>query len=360
MTPSALAVLRAWLVFVCLAAASPSWADVAPTDPEPEAPTAVTAEMQAWLSQEVSLVGSATDRMMRLLRALERRDLIYDASVTGTAAEVFHSGRYNCLGLAHLVVGLARALDVDAYYVDVAVPRAFHQRGDLTLSAAHVAAAWGPPAKIGIVELGAGSARPQRAVHRLDDHEAHAMHLANRGAEHLLRDDPQGALRFLDAALALDPRSAAAWVNQGVAHRRMGHHARAAEAYRRALAIDPGHRSALKNLAALEQRAGNHEAAHEMLAQLVATGHRSPTALVELGDLRLQRGDVRGAGRYYRRAVRHGRQSPAALAARGRWALARGRVPAAGRWLARARAHAPRDPAVLRLERALGHSRWGR
>ena len=285
-------------------------------------PWQISDEMEAWLDAEVSSVGSQDDRMRSLLAALERRPLVYDDAHTGTAEEVFRTHRYDCLGLAHLVVGLARRLGVDAYYVRVSVPDQVEQQGSLTVTAAHVAAGWGPAGRVRSVEIGVDPGASRRALHPLPDPTARAMHFTNRGAESLLAGEPHAALDWLDRAVRTDPRWTSAWVNRGVALRRLHRADDAIESYRRALALDPAHAGALKNLAALEAAAGNHESAHATLSRLAAAGHRNPDTFVALGDHHLQRGEMKQAHRHYRRARRVDPGSSAAMAARGRWHLA--------------------------------------
>ena len=330
-----------------------SYRIAAPPTETPE-PWHVTPEMRAWLHREVNRVGTADQRMRRILRALERKGLTYDDTATGTASDVFRTERFNCLGLAHIVVGLGRELGVPAYYVEAVNPDIYGQRGDLVLAASHVVAGWGPPAGIKMVEYGVqqGESRT-RPVGRIEDHSAAGLHYANRGAEMLVAGQPQLAVDWLHEALRYDPTSTAAWVNLGVASRRLGDHQRAEESYLQALAIDPTNRSAMRNLAALEKLSGNTIGAHTMLQKLAKVRHRNPFTYVALGELHLRNGQLGDAAPFFRRATRLGRHSAGVLAARGSWHLALGEVEAAERWLARAMAVDPHDDRVERLSDAL-------
>lgn len=100
--------------------------------------------------------------------------------------------------------------------------------------------------------------------------EARATALANRATSWQEQGRSDRALADLQAALALDPSSAHAWYNLGVARRDAGDAAGAEEAYRRALAIDPGHAEAAGNLGADLVRAGRIEEAIEILRAAVA------------------------------------------------------------------------------------------
>lgn len=331
----------------------PEGVSVEAPPPAPLEPWSTTPAMRDWLEHEVRNVGTEDQRMLRLLHALERRHLVYDDTSTGTAAEVFQSGRFNCLGVAHLVVGLARELGIDAYYVRVASPDTFGQRGDLVLAASHIAAGWGPPAQIRIVEYGVGDESRSRPLGAMTDTRAVSLHYANRGAEMLVLGEAELARQWLVAALQLDPQAGAAWVNLGVARRRLGRADAAEEAYLQALALDPGDRSALQNLATLEQISGDEGRARSMLQTLARARHRNPLTYLALGDLHLRSGQPAEAGPFYRRAVRLGGDSATVLAARGQWHLALGDPEAARRWLDRARGLDPADARVRALQSAL-------
>src|SRR5687767_4173246 len=106
---------------------------VAPVPPAGQSLMALTDEIRTWLHTHVSAVGTEDERMRRLLTALTNHGLVYTNAPTGTASEVFATRRFNCLGLSHLVVGLARELGVDAYYVRVEELRTYHQRENLVL-----------------------------------------------------------------------------------------------------------------------------------------------------------------------------------------------------------------------------------
>lgn len=332
----------------------PDVADAPP--PADEQPYAPSAEMQAWVHKRVFEVGTPDERMHRLLAAIEQDlPLVYDAGHTGTAREVFDSGRYNCLALAHLIVGLGREIGVDAYYVRIEEYRSYHQRGDLVLASTHVAAGWGPPAHVRLIEPTgqAPTERDTRTAVPIDDDAALALHDANRGAELLVAGRPEAALRWLDASLAADPRTPEAWVNLGVAHRRLGADDLAEAAYRKALALRPEDLSAWRNLASLVQANGDLLAARDLLAILDRPGYRNPFTYLTLGDLSAQTGHLVDAGRFYRRATALDHGHPQIRAARGEWALATGDRDEAARWLARAKRADPDDPRVRALDARL-------
>ncbi|MEQ1507805.1 MAG: tetratricopeptide repeat protein, partial [Myxococcota bacterium] len=358
-----LAAVVAWMLV-----GGPAWATgrtptFAPTRFEPielprldaPLPYTPTDEMRAWVHRRVPSNGTEDERMRRLLGALSSElPLAYDLVHTGTAPEVFATGRFNCLALTHLLVGLAREVGVDAYYVRVEEFRSFDKRGDLVLVSTHVAAGWGSSAQIQVIELQPPSEREGRAAERITDEQALALHYTNRGAELLQLGAPGPARDWLLAAVAFDPSASEAWVNLGVAERRLGSVERAEAAYRQAIEVDPDDRSAWRNLASLLDRAGEVDAARQMLALLDRRGNANPYTYLALGDLSLDSHDLDDAARYYRRAYHRAPREAEIRAARGSLALAQHRSGAARRWLARAGRIDAADPRVIALSAAVG------
>ena len=323
--------------------------------PETLEPMAPTEEMREWLRTHVFAVGSEEERMGRLLTALAAsRSLSYDPGYTGTAAEVFETGRFNCLSLTHLLVGLGRELGVDTYYVRVERFRTFHQKEDLVLVSTHVAAAWGPRGQVRIVELEPASERELRAASRIDDTKAVGLHYSNRGAEWLQAGRPDTAETWLERAIAIDPAISEAWVNLGVAHRRLGALDEAEAAYRQAIVLEPDNLSAWRNLGLVLGVRGDDTAADELLQLLDRPDNRNPYTYLALGDVSFDAGRLDEALRFYRRARRIEPGNPDTLAAFAAWALATGQDARARALLARARAIDAGSERVIELGTALG------
>lgn len=81
-----------------------------------------------------------------------------------------------------------------------------------------------------------------------------------------LEGDFEHALCVVEAVLVLEPLSADAWVESGLAHSASGHNERAREAFLRALQIAPDYDDARIGLARLAYRAGNADEARAWLS----------------------------------------------------------------------------------------------
>jgi Flp pilus assembly protein TadD len=307
-------------------------------------PLVVTPEMRAWLDREVPRLGTEDDRMRRLVTALSTAlPLQYDAP-TGTAEDVFGGGRYNCLGLAHLLVAFGRELGVDAYYVRIEEFPTYQPDGSLILTSTHVAAGWGPSTHVQIVDIGQATERERRAAYRITDGEALALHYNNKGAELLVTGQVGLAREWLDRGLTLDPGMAEGWVNQGVALRRSGDPDGAEAAYRKAIEVDVRDLAAWRNLASLMAQRGDPHTARDLLALATRWTDGDPFVWLALGDLTVAAGLTDDASRFYRHAARLDPGNPQILAARAELAFLRGDAERAAVLAARSLVRGPDDP----------------
>ena len=263
--------------------------------------------------------------------------LEYDNSSTGTADEVFASGRANCLGFSLLFVGTARELGVEASFYRVDQRQEYRREGDLIYVSGHVTAGYEADGEERLVQFSLVTDVDYSNARRIDDLAALALFYSNRGAEALRDGDAGAAVRWLEVAARLDEGEASAWTNLGVARRRLGQLEAAEAVYRQAIEIDPDHLPAYINLAGVLRLRGELDAAREIVRLLDRNDNRNPYAYLALGDASLEEDRLDDARRYYRRAVRLGRRDAEPRAAMGLWALSSGDADGARRWLRRAR-----------------------
>jgi Flp pilus assembly protein TadD len=311
--------------------------------------------LRDWLSRQA--VGRRPAERLQVafhqLLAAGGRGLEYDADVTGTADEVFASGRANCLGFTLLFVGMARQLEVDAGFFRIDRAQSYRREGDLIYISEHITAGYEADGEQRLVEFTQAPELDYRRALEIADLSAMALFYSNRGAE-ALRDGKAGeAVRWLEVAVRLDEAEASAWTNLGVARRRLGELEAAETVYRRAIDLDPGHLAAYMNLSGVLRLRGESDAAREIVRLLDRGDNRNPYAYLVLGDASLDEGRLDEAKRYYRRAVRLGRHDAEPRAAMGLWALSNGDESNARRWLRRARRIDELEKRTVRLERRL-------
>ncbi len=153
--------------------------------------------------------------------------------------------------------------------------------------------------------------------------------------------------------MTLAPDMSQAWVNLGVAHRRLGRQVEAEAAYRRAIELDEGQISAYHNLVGLYRIQGKQNPAREILRLLDRRDNRNPFIYLQLGDMSSQRGHADAARSFYKRAVRLGGEHAETWAALGQSYLDAGATKRAGRLLRKAERRDPEEERTVRLRERL-------
>jgi len=237
-----------------------------------------------------------------------RRDALTTTTTTG--AEALEAGQGNCVALASVFIGLARAVGLDARYLDASSrvhERRYGEDGS-TVHFGHVTAL----VNTGSERIGLDFARigPFKWYQQLDDLEALAHFYNNRGYELMDRAREAGeppdwaeAERHFRLAVAVKPGFARAWNNLGVAAARQGRLEEAAAGYRLASALDPAMAAPHANLGAMHLQAGRLE---EALQELDAAARLDPQGAhiqYNLAVARLRSGDLPGAIAALRRTL---------------------------------------------------------
>jgi tetratricopeptide (TPR) repeat protein len=229
---------------------------------------------------------------------------------TTTGAEALAAGRGNCVALASIFIGLARAVGLDARYVDASVrvhETRYGEDGN-TVQLGHISAL----VDTGNERISLDFAQLGRSqwYRQLDDLEAVAHFYNNRGFElvDLAREagrppDWSEAERLFRLAVRVKPEFARGWNNLGIAAARLGQRDEAVACYRKASALAPAMAAPHANLGAIHLQAGDLPAA---LAELTAAARLDPKGAhiqYSLAVVRLRSGDRDGALTALRRTL---------------------------------------------------------
>lgn len=198
------------------------------------------------------------NRLSTLLEALSDPDgfgLRYGWARTADANRTLELGEGNCLGLASVMVGLARSLRFHAYYADASRDQSeLREEGDIRVRAGHIAVVIQSREGAKLIDF-SGEVTANSHIRIIDDLEAVAHYYNNRGYERIHNARQRGdkvswaAVRAdFELATQIKPNMARAWNNLGVALGRLGDSAGSRSALRRALELDPGLESARSNL----------------------------------------------------------------------------------------------------------------
>lgn len=302
-------------------------------------PMRLDAEMRTWVAQKVPRSAPEVVRLKILLESLQHSgeiDFEYQAGFTGTAREVFHSGRFNCLSFSILFVSLARELGLPAFFLMLDDVERYEKEGDLIVASQHITAGYGFVRDRTILEFDVGPEINYQLAEQISDIDALALFFSNRGAEMLRDGSPSEALKMQRIATLLGPDMAPTWTNLGVTQRRLNDLEGAQESYVRALEADRHNLAAYENMIALLRLQGETHLADEMLPLLARRRNRNPYTYLTLGDLSLRDGRPLDAEKFFRRAFRLARFEAETHAAMGLSALARGEKKQAQEWLDKA------------------------
>ncbi len=224
-------------------------------------PFEIAPEYLAKLKRQISPYMGPSERAQALLKAMFDPGvfgLTYRETVTRTANETIETKGGNCLSLAAVFVGFARALNLRAYFMDASSRvQETREDADMLILTGHITAV--VETERGRVAMDFGRRlSPFRIYRVMDDVEAIAHFYNNLGYE--LISASRGAnvdipwdkvAQKFKMAIMVKHDFARAWNNLGVAKVRMGLDKEARTAYETAASLDKQFSSPLVNLGIL-------------------------------------------------------------------------------------------------------------
>ncbi|WP_313316954.1 tetratricopeptide repeat protein [Stenotrophomonas sp.] len=285
---------------------SPPPADI----PTPDQVMALPADARALLQEKVvHATNSPEQRLQRLVELVFRPEssglgLEYDTEATLTVAETWRQRRANCLSFTLLFVALAREAGLDARMQEVGQVVTWYEDQGLIFNAGHVNVGMRLHGRQATLDLDSNVLYDRRGPQPISDARALAHFYNNRGAEQLAQHDTTAARAYLQAALQMDPRFAAAWSNLGVLESRNNDLDAAAKDLETALSINANHAPALHNATKLYQRMGDSARVAQLQQRLQRSQQRDPFYQFLQGTLAEKQGNYALATHYYQHAVR--------------------------------------------------------
>jgi len=236
-----------------LAAPPPSSRTVALENLATEDPLAMDSAMKTWVRRAVLGKGGKPEaRLRRLATSMLAPDglRLEEVGATHGAQQAFHLREGNCVSFAFLFVALAREAGVPAFFVLSQTSEGSRDAGSFRVTDTHMAAAYGAASDLTVFDFG-GKSQDGGSFRPIPDATAIAVYYSNRGAELLMEGREGDARELLSRAVETAPDLSLAWVNLGVARRRLGDGEGAELAFRRAIGQEPENLAAWRNLALL-------------------------------------------------------------------------------------------------------------
>ncbi len=274
-------------------------------------PAAEIERARGWIGQ-----GTPKERLERLVGAFmnpRQLGLEYRGVVTASATELLALGHGNCLTLTSLLIGLARGLGFEAYYIDASERRTELSKAySFSIAEGHIAAVVRVEHGFAAVDFD-GELGQYSRYRVIDDLEALAHFHNNRAYEGMYfaqdegRPIPWASVRDdFERATRLAPALAPAWNNLGVAEANLGHADRAERAYREAIARNAGFGSPYNNLGKLYLDAGDLPRAIQVFTRATQLDRVNPQFHFNRGFALYRAGAIQDAIRALETSMRFG------------------------------------------------------
>lgn len=281
-------------------------AEVAARAPTPDL-LAVDDAMRAFVRRYTEGLPRGRARLLALHQAVRGQATLgirYDPSAQGTASEVFHRGRANCLSYASLFVALAREAGLEADYQWLRLRPQWTLQGERVVVRLHVnVLVAGRRRDSFMVDIDPVETRDVAEAARLSDRDAQALYHGNIAVDALAREDVEQAWLHSVRALQISPDIPHLWVNLGAVYRSAGQHRPAEDSYLHALSLDPRQESAMNNLVVLYTLEGREEERAYWDARVAQYREANPYYHAWLGDRAASERDWRQARTSYERAL---------------------------------------------------------
>lgn len=239
-----------------------------------------------------------------LYRILNKKeiDLQYDQYKTFTANETYQRGRGNCLSFTNLLIGMARAVGVDAFYVEVTEMDEYDFADGLVVNQRHICAGIERPQKIELVDF-LPNAKKYFNFRKISDLEAIANYYNNIGYDFLKEGKIDEAINSFNVAKEISPAFTWAYNNLGVALSRKNDLEAAIHSYEIAILLDPSYEAPYGNIANLYLKLGQKEKADEILNRLEFVKSRNPYHHISKGLVLAEEGEHEQAIRELKKAI---------------------------------------------------------
>ena len=291
------------------------WFERLATPIDPDAALALSPEMRSYLATwRHSRFGSA-ERSRELVDALYRRSdlrLLYDATMTRTAAQAFEARSGNCLSLVLMTAAFAKELGLAVRYQSVVGEETWDRSDTLYIAAGHVnlsledrwSSAWGTPGNQAlIVDFLPTRAAMTLRTRTIDERTVIAMYLTNRAVEALTRGQIDEAYWWAREAVHKDPQMAGASIALGAVYRLAHHPELALAVLERVGEREPDNVSVLSNRILALRDLGRTAEADRLGQRLARLDPHPPFIYFNQGMAALQQRRYEDARRWFAKEV---------------------------------------------------------
>lgn len=285
----------------------------------------LTSSMKQFAENAVEHGSSDADKAELLHLSLIRsgvqggQGITYSTFNTGTAREVFETGKANCLGYTLLYVSLARHVGLKAQVNQVMVPPSWDMNSKRSyflmrhVNAKVVAhkSRWPLVREVHrisdvsdvVVDLEIRRFRANYRQKALDNFETEALFYNNRAMEFSSDEDEKNSFLYLRRALKVKDDQSFIWSNLASLYRKRGDLDLAEVTYLHALSLDARDLTVLHNLASLYKQTGNLQQSEIYRKKVQRYRNSNPYYLYQAAMSAQAAGDIPKALDYIKRAI---------------------------------------------------------
>lgn len=287
-----------------------------------ENPFALDPEIDAIIEKDIGYTDTPLERIRRITRFLNDRgyiDFKYQADDSLTAKQAFHERKGDCMAYTNLFLGIARHLNIPAYFVHVSEARNYYEKDGLFFRSAHMAVGYGAG------QLGDSATSPYVVVvdfteeasgtglmlyEAIDDAKAFALFYNNVAVDSMLKGDMAHAEKLLKFLLQDQPNLKEVTNNLGVLYMREGRYDTALGVLQQGMKDFPTYQPFYTNAVQAARGCGQFALAADLEAKGQELMRRDPFFLFNSGVHLYQSQDYAGAIRQFNAALRAQTKNP--------------------------------------------------
>jgi len=248
-----------------------------------------------------------------LVRAIidrKKLNVKYNEYKALNAIEVFVEGEANCIAYTNLFIGMARAVGLPVYYVDVTEVSKLKREGDLVVNSGHICAGIEIDSKITLIDFAEHPRIGYKFYKVIDDLEAlanfinsQAVIVSNQLDLSSENPDHQIDIKLFRNAIKVKPTFAKAYNNLGIAYQRRRLYDLAIAQYKRAILLNPKLSAPYSNLGNVYYLMGEYDKAIENLKIAVKLKKNNPYTRYALGLVYYYKNDYPEAIKQFSKAI---------------------------------------------------------
>ena len=281
-------------------------------------PFRITEEIKEYARDIAGPYYYESGKVNALVRAIidrKKLDVKYNEYKALNAIEVFVEGEANCIAYTNLFIGMARAVGLPIYYVDVTEVSKLKREGELVVNSGHICAGLELNGKTTLIDFAEHPRVGYKFYKVIDDLEALANFINSQGVifsnqiELSSEDlDNQIDIKLYKTAIKVKPTFAKAYNNLGIAYQRRRFYDLAIAQYKKAIILDPKLSAPYSNLGNVCYLKGEYDKAIENLKKAIKLKKNNPYTHYALGLVYYYKKDYPKAIKHFRRSARLDRE----------------------------------------------------